>query len=438
MSAVPTPTHVEAPQSPLPAPPPLETRPSFPRKWLIALLLLAIAGFAAWQLAKRRPAEPAAVTPAIRTARVTTGTLEHTIRLAGQTSARNFANITAPRMFGGDSSRSAMVLLNLAKSGSIVKKGDVVVEIDNQWMKDHVDDTGDTVAAADADVRKRRAEHQIEWQNLEQTLRVAKAELDKAKLDYQAAEVRTDIERQLLKLSLDEAQARYDQSQRDLKFKKESQAADLRVLELTRERHARHLERDKLNLSRYTIHAPMPGLVVMATVFRGGEMPQIQQGDQVNSGQQIMKIVDPASMQVEAMVNQSESSLLRIGQPVTIRLDGFPEVLVPGHIYSIGALATRSWREQYYIRNIPVRVKFDTQDPRVIPDLSASVSVLLGKAENATIVPLSALQNEAGKTWAYVRSGQDFARREVQTGLGNDTHVVVTAGLSAGEEVRLN
>jgi multidrug resistance efflux pump len=434
MSAVHSPAPVLAPERTSPTPQTTGTGPQRPWKWLILLVVVVAGGLALYQWLKPQP-QTTAVAPTVRTTKVYAGTLERVARLAGQTSARNFANITAPLM---RELRGSLVILKLATSGSYVKKGDIVLELDAQDVQDHLDDVNDSFEASEADIHKRRAEQQIEWDTLEQTLRVTKAEWDKARLDYQAAEVRTDIERQLLKLALDEAEASYTQAQNDLTFKKEAHAADLRILEITRERWARHRDRHINDLRKFTLRAPMDGLAVMSTVFRGGEMLQIRQGDQVFPGQQIMKIVQPDSMQVEAMINQAESSQFRIGQQARVTLDGFPGVEVTSNLYAIGALATRSWRDQYYIRNIPVRFTLASQDKRIIPDLSASASVILQKAENATIVPLGAVRTEAGKTVAYVKRSEGFEARPIELGLRNDTHAAVVSGLRPGDEVRLN
>ena len=78
-----------------------------------------------------------------------------------------------------------------------------------------------------------------------------------------------------------EADARYKQLQNDVNLRKQSNEAEIRILELTAERHQRHHDRHVVDVSRFTIHAPISGLAVMSTIWREGEMGQVRQGDQV-------------------------------------------------------------------------------------------------------------------------------------------------------------
>ena len=355
--------------------------------------------------------------------------LYRTIRISGQTSAIDFANITGPSMQGPDANRE-MVLEKTAVAGSWVKKGTMIASIDSQSMVDHVDDLADTIESAEADIRKRKAEQSVDSETLLQTIRVTKSEVDKARLDYNASEVRTDIERQLLRLNLEEAEAQYKQAQADVEFKKAGWASDLKVLELTLERHTRHRNRHVNDIKAFTIHAPMDGLVVMANIFRNNEMSQVQAGDRIFPGQGFMKIVNTKSMQIEGLANQTESDEFRIGQHGRIRFDAFPGMEFDGQVYSLGALAAGGMRGSAYMRTVPVRLKINGSDPRLIPDLSASADVVIEKAEGSVLVPRAALRTEDGKTVAFVKKGDTFEKREVTLGLQNATHAVAVAGLS--------
>jgi RND family efflux transporter MFP subunit len=430
---LPVPQPEPAPLRPVPAP---ERRPS---RWKLILpvsLVLVILGLLAW-LALRPQFGGGAPPAALKTVQVVHGTFRRTLRVTGQTSARNFANITVPLVRAPDSGRS-MILMKLAKPGTYVKAGDVVAQIDAQSLVDHIDDVKDQVAQAANNVKKRLAEQAVDWERLQQTLRVAKANWDKALLDLKAAEVKTELERELYRIRAEEAEANYKQLQADIPLTKQQQAADLRILEIAHKREQIHLERHQDDLKRFTIRTPMSGMVVMQQIFRSGEMAQVQEGDQVSPGQQILKVVDLSSMQLEGAINQAENSLLRVGQPARVGLDAFPGLEFPGTVYAIGALAVRPGRgESYYLRTVPVRIAIHGSDPRLLPDLSAWADVEIEKEDNVLMVPLHAVHTENGQHFVYVKRGDTFEKRPVQLGPRNQTQVVIREGLRAGEQVAL-
>lgn len=428
----------------VPSTPPVEpvprVSPSGPgtpryRNWLIITVVLMAAGALAYKLWLK----PSVETPVVvaRTAKVTRGPLERTLRLSGITTAANFANIIAPNLRGPESGKF-LVLMKLVKPGALVHKGELIAQFDGQSTADHIDDIQDTIRQARADVEKRKAEQAVEWETTLQTLRVAKADWQKAVQDARASGIKTDIERELLQLSVEETAARYQQEEKDLANRKAYYASELRILELTAQRHTRHMQRHQHDLERFMVYAPIEGLAVMQPIFRGGEMGRVQEGDQIYPGQPFMKIVDPKSMQIEASANQADTSELRLGQTVHAGIDAFPGFVLSGKIRAIGALAVSGGRDNAYIRHVPVRCAIDGIDERVIPDLSAYADVVIARSPDAVQVPLAAVHTSGGKPFVIVKSGTAFDRREVTLGMRNEINAVVTNGLKPGDEVRVD
>ncbi|MEO7145134.1 MAG: efflux RND transporter periplasmic adaptor subunit, partial [Bryobacteraceae bacterium] len=226
--------------------------------------------------------------------------------------------------------------------------------------------------------------------------------------------------------------------QQELADRKAYYASEIRILQLTVQRHMRHMQRHQHDLEKFTVFAPMAGLAVMQQIFRGGEMGQIQEGDQIYPGQPFMKIVDPHSMQVDATANQTETGSLRLGQSARIGLDAFPGLTFPGKVKAIGALAVGGWRANAYIRNVPLRCTIEGSDARVIPDLSAYADVVLQRAANVIQVPLAAVHSANGKQFVMVKNAQGFEQREVTLGIHNEIDTAVKDGLQVGEEVRVD
>jgi HlyD family secretion protein len=409
------------------------------RVWLWSGSLLVVIVLTAWALHQFRARQEEVKTPTvapIRSSRVVTGTVIRTIRVSGQSSARNFKAITVPILKGPESRRD-QTLLSLAKAGTIVNAGDTLAELDPANAVDHIDDVKDMVAQAESDIRNRKAQQEVEWVTLEQTMREAKADLDKATWDAKPAEVRTTVERELLKLNAEEAQASHKTMQADLASRKSAQQAELRILDVSLIRQKNHLDRHVVDLQLFHVKAPMKGLVVLQQTWRGAEQGQIQEGDQVSPGQLFMKIVDPSTMQIEGSVNQVESSEFRIGQKATIGLDAFPDLKFRGRVYAIGALAATAGRSGNYIRTVPIRIAIEGSDPRLIPDLSGWAEVEIERREATLTIPVEAVRNERGNDFVYVKRGPKWEKTGVQLGLQNYTKAVVVSGLKAGDEVAL-
>lgn len=293
-------------------------------------------------------------------------TTHRVLRLAGQTSAGRSINIAAPTMGGRES--QPPVLTYLVPAGTQVKKGQTLAQLDGKSIGDQLESAAAQVKQAKSEMSRRKAEQVAQWETLQQSLRQARADAEKAKMDARQFSALSDLEGELLRLNIEETESRYARLLDTAKLQKASFDAEMRLLDLAREQQQRRENQYARYLKRFTLTAPMDGLAVMQSV---------KQGDAVSPGQAILKVVDVQSMQLEARVNQAECGLVHVGQKVNVRLDGSPEVSLPGHVSRIGALAINRSGPGYYIRNIVVDIAIDGSDPKMKPDLPASGDIVL-------------------------------------------------------------
>jgi HlyD family secretion protein len=184
-----------------------------------------------------------------------------------------------------------------------------------------------------------------------------------------------------------------------------------------------------------TIKAPMDGIVVMGNVVLNGELRQIREGDIVMAGQPFMTIVDPSSMVLNATVNQVDAERLRLGMRATIRLDAYPDVQLPGGLIGIGAMSKTSTFRANYVGEIPVRLKLEKTDPRVIPDLTGSAEIVMSAETTTVVAPRSAIFDDNGAPVVYIQKGELWEKKKVDLGLASFTHVAVRSGLQKGDVI---
>jgi multidrug efflux pump subunit AcrA (membrane-fusion protein) len=330
-----------------------------------------------------------------------------------------------------------LVLQKLVPSGSKIKKGDVLAEFDREAMLTRVEDFRAAVAQTEASFLKFKAELDVARKAHQQTVDAAKADLEKARLDLKAAPVLSAIEAERARLAVEEAEARYKQLQAETRFFDIGLQAQVRNAEIEVQQSRIDLRRAENNANRMVVRSPIDGLAVVQTTFRGSEFQQIREGDQLWPGMMFVQVVDPSSMIINALVNQVDVEQVRLGQKARVRFDAFPDLQVMASVQSIGAITRPGGPRATFVKEVPVVLKLEGTDPRIIPDLSVSCDLVVETEQEAAIVPLSSVfSDDGGRTFfAFARSGSDWERRVVELGLTNNVSAAVRSGLRPGEVV---
>jgi multidrug efflux pump subunit AcrA (membrane-fusion protein) len=460
------------------APQPLVPKPSVvpprepgkrrrPTRWVVALALVVIAGGLAFYLKTQAATKTGGGGPTISVpvVSVVVGDLNRTIRVSGTVAAQNFAALLAPRIQGSRSNTNRggmggdmgggrgggaggagggpggadfnLVLLHLAKAGTHVKKDDVVAQFDPTNQLQRLDDYKDTVIQTDNQIKKMMASLAASKEAHDQTVRASKASWDQALLDLGTTPVKSAIDAENLKLQVEQADAKYKQLVYEDSLVIESQRASIRVSELTKNQSAIELTRAENNVKRMEIHSPMDGIAVMASIVRNGEYGQVREGDQVNAGQPFLTIVDPRSMILNATCNQVDAERLRLGMKATVHLDAYPDVELPGALIGIGAMSKTSTFRAGYVGEIPIRIRIEKMDSRVIPDLTGSAEVVLGSEKSTMLLPRAAVFEENGESFVFVQSPEGWIKKKIEPGTVSFTQVAIHSGLQKGDVVAL-
>jgi HlyD family secretion protein len=314
-----------------------------------------------------------------------------------------------------------------------VKAGDVVAEFDPQNQLQRLDDYKDTVAQLERSITKMRADLASAMEVTNQAVRQAKADWDKAVLDLKTAPVRSDIDVEKNKLTVEQSELSYKEQFKQIALLQESQLAAIRSSEFSLGQAKLELQRAQNNVTKMTIHAPIDGMVVMANLVLNNEMRQIREGDQVFAGQPFMSIVDPRSMILNATVNQVDAQRLRLGMKGSVKLDAYPGLEFPAMLDGIGAMAKTSTFRASFVGEIPVRLKVTGVDPRLIPDLTGSAEVVLAREQGAVLVPRAAVFFDDAGAFVYVQRQEGWEQKRVEAGLSSFTEIAIRSGVQKGD-----
>ena len=374
----------------------------------------------------------------MRTSTVRRGPLSQTLRLTGVTVAQKSATLLTPQMWGvrvHGRNDFTQVLTKLIPAGSYVHKGDIVAEFDNLYMLNRLDDYRAWVAQHEANVRKLNALLDVKRKAYEQQIRKFQSRYGQGcTRSAEGPGPRGDYRRKIA-VDLEEAKAKYQQISDEAKYVEISEKAANRATELTLERCRVEFGLAQRNVDRMVVKAPIDGMAVMQTIRRGSDTAEIQLGDQLAPGRPYMQIVDLSSMGIEANLNQVDAERVRVGQRARVQFEAYPGLELPARVTAVTAFArSLGWRGNY-VTQVPVRLRFERLDKRVIPNFSVSVDLFLNESVDAVSVPLEAVFHEGPQAFAFVRNPTGWEKRELELGMSNNVSVAVSSGLRAGEVV---
>lgn len=294
------------------------------------------------------------------------------VRLTGKTEAVQSRAILAPVLSGQQV--GTLTIVKLIPSGSRVKQGDILVEFDRAAQirdvidkKAQADDQSGKVLEAIAAEEAAKAKDETD---IEQ----AETALTKAELEMQKVELLSRIDAERAREDLDEARATLAQLKETFDLKRQAAKASIRILEIQRDRTRETMLHAQNNAEVMQIRSPIDGVVVFNTIWKQGNMGEVQEGDQVRPGVPFMQVVNPSSMQVHVMVNQQDLSALNVGQKASVHLDAYPDLVLPGRLESIDPMGKHGDFSSK-LRIFSATFSIDGGDPRLMPDLSAAVDV---------------------------------------------------------------
>jgi HlyD family secretion protein len=263
---------------------------------------------------------------------------------------------------------------------------------------------------------------ELDQRPLVTALTIAEASLDdaKAEMTYQTATYnRTKIlfEKRLI------AESDYDQ----VLYNYEKAKASLKTAQL-------NYDKAKINLGYAFIYSPIDGLVLEMTVSEGQTVAA-----SFTTPTLFTIAHDLTRMQVEASVDEADIGQVKEGQRVSFTVDAYPDLQFSGKVTQIRLKPVMTSNVVTYT----VIVKASNPDLKLMPGMTANITIYVEEAKNALIVASKALHfkpdntdNESHEfTLVWVKSGNNIHPVRIKTGIDDDINVVILSGLKEGDEV---
>ncbi len=292
------------------------------------------------------------------------------------------------------------------REGSVVKKDEIIARLDASDVEASIAAAQAGVRLAEAGVRQAEAglrQAQVEQGNADAELARSKSLQAQEFVSAQAvdaAQRRADASRASAasaQAAIGQAQASVGQAQAQLKIQ-------------------------KVNQDYALIRAPFDGVVLVKNANVGDIITPFSSA--AGSQGAVVTMADMSTLEVEADVSESNLGKARTGQPVEITLDALPDTRFRGSVAGIVPTVDRAKA------TVMTKIRFEKLDPRILPEMSAKVTILSQAATDADQQPVLAVNPLA----VVERGGKKQVFRVKEDAV---EAVDVTLGRKIGDSVEL-
>ena len=311
--------------------------------------------------------------------------------------------------------------------GSYVRRGQMLVRLDESELKLRVDQAVTQVEQAKAAVRQ--AEEKIGLRpgqafdpNRVADVAAAKVTLDLAEKNLKRAEKLIesgDVSRSFY----DDQRARRDQLREQYEVALAQARQNYAAVDVARTNVANaqsQLALARKNLSYAVIPAPIDGFVTERTA---------DLGEYVSPQQKVVTIVRTNPLRIRIDIPEQAIPEVKVGQSVSITTSAWPDKNFAGRVARIAPNVSAT------SRTMTVEAEIENSGNALKPGQFATVRILQERAEPAVLIPARAVMNQAGVNRVYVVKDGHAEQRLVQTGQTEGDLIEIRNGIAADEQV---
>jgi RND family efflux transporter MFP subunit len=398
-------------------------------RWVAPLAVVLLLGVSlAWYLSPSDAAGSDAIV-----ARVKRGEFRVTVTTSGELRAKKFVQIQGPAN-AQQAEVYQMKLASIVPEGTIVKKGDVVAELDRSVVAAKLAEVSLAAQKAEAQYRSAQLDSALTLSQAREEIRTLELAQEEARIAKEQSTYEAPSIRRQAEINLEKAQRAVVQAKANYKTKTQQAIAKMSEASADLERQRNKLKIVQDVMAGFTIRAPAPGMVVYMREWNGqkkGAGSPVSPWDPV-----VATLPDLTHMVSFTYVNEIDVRKVADGQHVRISLDADPSKQLAGIVTSVANVGEQ--RPNSDAKVFEVKITVQQSDTTLRPGMTTSNAIETAALPNALYIPLEAVSLEGTTPYVYKRDGGRVVRQQIETGIMNDDEIVVTRGLSEDDEVLLS
>lgn len=359
---------------------------------------------------------------------VKSGTFEIQVSTSGELEAKNSEKIMGP-MNVRNYRIWNMKIEDIIPDGTVVDSGEYVATLDRSEI---------TNKLKDRELDLESLQTQFTQTQLDTTMDLRAARDELVNLEYNLEERQITVDQSIYeppatqrqaKIDLDKAQRAFDQAVENYDLKLEKARANMAEVN-TKLRKAQNEYQEMIDLlDQFTIFAPKAGMVIYRRDWSGQKMGI---GANVGAWDPIVaELPDLTEMKSRTYVNEIDISKVKVGQPVKIGVDAFPDNEYTGVVTEVANIGEQMRNSNAKVFEVIIEV--NESDSILRPAMTTKNMIITDVIDSVLFIPIECVHSNDSVSYVYKGS----RKQQIILGKPNENEIIVRAGLEEGDDIYL-
>lgn len=356
------------------------------------------------------------------------------IETTGELEAKNSVNIMGPISIR-DFEIWQLTIQNIVDEGTVVKKGDWVANLDRSEFQGKLNERY---------IELEKANSKFTQTQLDTTLQMRQSRDELINLKYEVTEKQIVLEQSKFEppatikqneINYEKAVRAYEQAVENYKIKKNQNIEKMREVSAELRKVQNEATKMAAVSQSFTVLAPEAGMVIYTKDWNGKPM---KAGSRIGSWDPVVaKLPDLTSMISKTYVNEVDVRKVKVGQPVDVGLDAYPDKKLKGTVIRVANVGEQKPNSDAKVFEVTVEIK--GTDMSLRPAMTTSNKIVAHELDSVLYIPLECLHSQSDTiTYVYKSEGLKIVKQEVIVGEANANDVVIKGGLKIDERVYLS
>jgi hypothetical protein len=322
---------------------------------------------------------------------------------------------------------------DIIPDGTVVDSGQYVASLDKTEISTKIKDEETNLEKFQTQLTKTTLDTSLDLRSARDELINLKYGLEEKQITLEQSKYEPPATIRQVQIDLEKAQRTYEQAQKNYKLRYEKATANMQEVNASFTQAQRKLKDLQDVLKQFTITAPKKGMLIYRRNWDGNKLGV---GATLNVWENIVaELPDLSSMISRTYVNEIDISKVKIGQPVKIGIDAFPEKKFTGKVTEVANIGEQQQNSNAKV--FEVKIIINEFDSILRPAMTSKNTIVTAQIDNALSLPIESIFSNDSISFVYKKEGGSLVKQQVIIGQSNENEIIVKAGVKENDEVSL-